>query len=345
MESAKEINQTDSTLIPFLRSVGKKESEDALSDLLIRHIQPIIEKSLRAKLRVSLTPTDFHQANQDALELLSEVKLLLVSELGKLRSNHTGKTIQNLNSYVISVTINVYRQYLRKKYPQRQQLKSKLRYLLTHHAKFALWENEQGVFCSLKENRETTSPPNAEIIQKNIAEIVNQQNLHDSARIIDLLKVIFEAAKSPIYFNDLLSIVAETQHIRDYREMSETEISNRVDAAVSTKPGILDEIEQRAMLSKVWKEIVSLPVRHRLALLLNLRDKRGDCLIRLFPLLRIAGIRQIADTLGFEHEEFAVVWQELPWDDLKIGEYLGLTRQQVINLRQSARLRLIRQMK
>ncbi len=345
MENAEETNQTDSALLPFLRFVGEKEIDDALSDLLIRHIQPTIEKTIRAKLRVSLKPTDFNQTNQDALELLSEVKLLLVSELGKLKSNHTVKTIQNLHSYVISVTINAYRQYLRKKYPQRQQLKNKLRYLLTHHPKFALWENEQGVICSFREKRQAFAPPNAETIQKNIAEIVNLRNLHDSGRMIDLLKVIFEAAKSPICFNDLLTIVAETQGIKDRREISETEISNRSDAVVSTKSDILSKIEQREILTGVWREIVALPVRHRLALLLNLKDKQGDCLIRLFPLLRIASIRQIAETLEFAPEVFAVVWSELPWDDQKISEYLGLTRQQVINLRQSARLRLIRQMK
>ena len=98
-------------------------------------------------------------------------------------------------------------------------------------------------------------------------------------------------------------------------------------------------------LKKVWAEICQMPIRHRLALLLNLKDKQGDCVIRLFPLLRVASIRQIAEVLEFLPDEFARVWNELPWDDLKIAEYMNLTRQQVINLRQSARARLIRQVK
>jgi hypothetical protein len=100
--------------------------------------------------------------------------------------------------------------------------------------------------------------------------------------------------------------------------------------------------EQREHLQKVWSEIKEMPVRHRVALLLNLKDKQGDCVVWLFPILRVASIKQIAQMLEFPTEEFAAFWRELPWDDVKIAEHLNLTRQQVINLRQSARARLVR---
>ena len=44
-------------------------------------------------------------------------------------------------------------------------------------------------------------------------------------------------------------------------------------------------------------------------------------------------------------EEFGEIWNELPLDDKRIAALLGLTRQQVINLRKSARERLTRRMK
>jgi hypothetical protein len=44
-------------------------------------------------------------------------------------------------------------------------------------------------------------------------------------------------------------------------------------------------------------------------------------------------------------EEFAEIWNHLPLDDNRIAEILNLTRQQVINLRKSARERLARRMK
>ena len=41
-------------------------------------------------------------------------------------------------------------------------------------------------------------------------------------------------------------------------------------------------------------------------------------------------------------EEFVEVWKRLPLSDIEIAEMLGLTRQQVINLRKCARERLAR---
>ena len=43
-------------------------------------------------------------------------------------------------------------------------------------------------------------------------------------------------------------------------------------------------------------------------------------------------------------EELAGMWNSLPLDDRGIAERLGITRQQVINLRKSARARLARRM-
>jgi DNA-binding CsgD family transcriptional regulator len=77
---------------------------------------------------------------------------------------------------------------------------------------------------------------------------------------------------------------------------------------------------------------------------LNLRDQDGYG-IDLFPYRGIASIRQIADALEISIEEFARMWNELPLDDATIADRLGITRQQVINLRKAARERLARNMR
>ena len=56
----------------------------------------------------------------------------------------------------------------------------------------------------------------------------------------------------------------------------------------------------------------------------------------------LPSIRSIADILEMPHEQFAELWNQLPIDDKRIAELFGLTRQQVIKLRHSARLRLKR---
>lgn len=338
-------NKSDSLLVTFLNSASTTESENALADLFAEQVEPTINKTLRSKLHVSLKENDLSQSNQDTLEIASDVKLILVKELQQLKSN--GKFIQNLNSFVASVTINAYRQYLRAKYPLRQQLKNKLRYLLSHHGQFALWENGQSKWiCGLKEwsNRNNQSEsPGADSLLASIEEIVQVRNLSDAVQTVDLLIAVFEIAKAPILFNELVSIVANVQGVKDQKQMTETEDApSQLETIAAAPDETVAKIEQRQQLKKVWTEIGELPIRHRAALLLNLKDRKGDCLIWLFPLLRIASIKQIASMLEFPPEDFAAIWNELPWEDNKIAEYLNLTRQQVINLRQSARARLAR---
>jgi hypothetical protein len=82
----------------------------------------------------------------------------------------------------------------------------------------------------------------------------------------------------------------------------------------------------------------------RVALLLNLRDAAGNDALILFTLKGITSLRKIAEVVEFEVDAFARMWNQLPWDDKSIGQYMGLTRQQVINLRKSARERLARRM-
>ena len=98
------------------------------------------------------------------------------------------------------------------------------------------------------------------------------------------------------------------------------------------------------MIERTWLEIVDLPVRQRVALLLNLRDERGDAAITLLPALRVATIRQIADVLEMPADELAELWDELPIEDSVLATRLGVTRQQVVNLRKCARERLVRRL-
>jgi len=105
---------------------------------------------------------------------------------------------------------------------------------------------------------------------------------------------------------------------------------------------VLATLEQRSQLELLWREIGLLPRRQRVALLLNLRDAQaGDALI-LFTLAGIANMRCIAEAIEMPAQELAELWNELPLEDLAIAGLLGITRQQVINLRKSARERLAR---
>ncbi len=117
-----------------------------------------------------------------------------------------------------------------------------------------------------------------------------------------------------------------------------------MDQLPAVQTDIDSEIERREYLKNLWAEIRELPVRQRAALLLNLRDGEGRGCLELFHLAGVATFQQIAGALEMSPEDFVLLWNELPLDDLSIADRLGLTRQQIINLRKSARSRLSRRM-
>lgn len=104
-------------------------------------------------------------------------------------------------------------------------------------------------------------------------------------------------------------------------------------------------LDRRTWLTRLWAEIRELPLPQRIALLFHIRSEEGTSALFLLPVTGIAGIRQIAEMLGMAAEELGALWNRLPLDDLTTAARLGLTRQQVINLRKSARERLARRMK
>ena len=71
----------------------------------------------------------------------------------------------------------------------------------------------------------------------------------------------------------------------------------------------------------------------------------GRGVVALLPLTGVASMRHIAEILELPAETFAALWNELPLEDVVIGEHLGVTRQQVVNLRKCARQRLARRMR
>lgn len=79
-------------------------------------------------------------------------------------------------------------------------------------------------------------------------------------------------------------------------------------------------------------------------MLLNLRDDRNESALDLFLFTGTASLTEIATALGKTEEWLAEVWNGLPLADASIASHLALERQQIINLRRTARARLARRM-
>jgi DNA-directed RNA polymerase specialized sigma24 family protein len=351
------VEEADALLLPFLKAEGQTASQNLLTELIEAHAVPMINVIIGQKLRVSVNGARATHAAQEAEDVRSEILLQLISRLNALKTEDEGRAIANFRSYVAVTTHNACHEFLRRKYPGRWRLKNRLRYLLTHRSDFALWEGEEGDWlCGLETARGQKRIVSAGRVDelRNDPQASKRLGLEGrNAQLMnpaELLRAIFQSLGGAVGLDDLVSLVSELQGVKDRAPEygTEEEMDDEGDPyenLADSRTDVATEIEQRRYVEHLWREICGLPQRQRTALLLNLRDDRGGDVIALFPMLGVASIRQIAEVLGLPAEEFAALWHDLPLDDASIAGRLGLSRQQVINLRKSARERLARRMK
>jgi RNA polymerase sigma factor (sigma-70 family) len=341
----------DPCLNAFLQATDEKTSESLLEKLLLEH-EPLVRQILSRNLRCYLAPKGDSPQNQDAEDLFAEVRLRLVERLLSYKNSPCSTTISNFGGYVARLTYYVCNDYLRQRYPQRNSLKNNLRYLLKTNQDFAIWQNSDGWFCGLSEWRDRASiktdpvqlnqlrnNPDA-FIRKIVPDVVIKGR-HPT----NLLYSIFKSIKGPLEIDELVDIVATCWEIKDHPSLSLDANDNNLSASLNSQPSTINsEVELRAYLQSLWKEIALLPQRQRIALLLNLKSGQGQDIITLFPATQTATIQQIAEILEIPLKKFVELWADLPLEDAAIANLLGVTRQQVINLRKSARHRLQRRM-
>jgi RNA polymerase sigma factor (sigma-70 family) len=312
-------------------------SEQLLQDL-VETARPTIESVVRRRLAFSKSGEA-----QDREDVCGEVVLELLRRLRGLRDGESTSTIESFSSYVAAAADHACDEYLRRKYPQRRRLKNKLRYILSSEPRFALWEKTGSQssewLCGLRvwqfrgEQRIMLTPEALQAVGGVSGAGGSRQG------VVAMLAGIFNSLQGPILLEELIGIVAKLWGISDHSMPIDPER-----AVGSVAPNQESCLVQRRDLELLWNEVRELPVPQRIALLLNLRGSEGDSPILFLPVIGIAGIRQIAEVLDIPVEEFSILWARLPLDDQMIAGRLGITRQQVINLRKSARERLRRRM-
>lgn len=355
--------QSDPVLLPFLRAPEGAECERLLAALIAEHAEPVVTRVVSYKMRGGRDGG----GRTDAEDVRAEVMLQLVQRLHNFRADYAARPIRDFGAYVAAAAYNACDRHVSRKYPQRRRLKNGLRYLLTHRPGFALWQTGAGAWVAgLHEWRAGSSHSRGDLWPEGAGGRLQQlredsrafargevsrPDFGDRKNAYDLLGAIFRWAAEPVELDLLTGVVAEWWGVTDEtvemgregggREGEEARGAQLAD----TRPEPAAEAERRAYLGRLWREVVGLPPRQRAALLLNLRDEQGRACTDLWTLTGVATAEEVAAALGMTAEEFAVIWSELPFDDKRIAAHLGLTRQQVINLRKSARERLTRRMK
>lgn len=360
--------QVDSLLLPFVLATDNAEQEHLLSQLITEQADPIITKIVNYKMSGGRRG----DAQSDAEDIRSEVILQLVQRLQNFRTNYANRPIGNFASYVAVTTYNACDRYVSRKYPQRRRLKNGLRYLLTHQEGFALWQDKRQTWLgglsswqpaghadeAVENGNDTASSSEAhrlQLLRDDPRALAKDGAAHaswsDQKRPYELLRAIFNWVGAPVELDFLTGICAEWWGVADKSVEIDAGGSVKDDAEAQGvqitdgRPAVSVETERRSYLHRLWNEILELPARQRAALLLNLRDEGGRGIVDLWIIVGIATPEAIAAALSLSLEEFAKLWAELPLDDNHIASLLGITRQQVINLRKSARERLARRVK
>ena len=336
----------DPLLLPFLEAAN--QAEELLAALVSEIADPIIRSTLCHKLRVSLRPSDGSLQNQDALDLAQAIRALIISELCHLKANQGQRAIGDFRQYVAVKAYSACADYFRRKHPERWRLKNALRYQLKQDPRFTLSEDERGKWvCGLSAAagaagaqsvvRFADTPDARVLFPDGISQL-------SPLALTELVEKIFVRAGAPLELERLVVIVAEVKGIKDHPLESYDQDRMLGETLANPAPAIEAALDQQLYLRGLWEEVCSLPALQRAALLLNLRDANSDSVIAFLPYLGIASRSEIAELVGISDDRFAELWNQLPIEDSAIAQLLGITRQQVINLRKTARERLARRM-
>lgn len=270
---------------------------------LLRVADPVIRRTLASRRGLYGTG--------DLDDLRSEVLLKLVRRF----ANGGGADIVDLEDYVAGVTFHVVDDFMRRRHPRRSRFANRLRYHIKRRSDLVSWSYRGDLVIGAREASDRRIPR---------VEVDAGGDTSDMAATLDRL-----LADGPVLFQALVTAFVGTTELHPVADAEPVSIAHEIDAAGVTR--------------RFWSEIEALSQRQRLALLLHMRDERGDTGLLQF-LAAGVGADALANVLGWTRAELQLRWPDLPFDDNTIATLIGATRQQVINLRKCARERLRRRM-
>lgn len=325
MNKSQQPAANDPLLGALLEARDEAERTRAI-ECLLEQARPVIATVLSRNRSGAFRRDDFG-------DVTSTVLMRLVRRL-QLAASSPDAVITNFREYTASLAYNGVYEVLRTRFPQRTRIKNRLRYVLTHDDRFATWLVSHDSVTGLRSWQSRTDVvPAGATLPMGDAEPAMLAEDHTG----DAIEAVLKRFARPLLLNDLTDILAR---LWGASEVQYDEGAEPVDA---TTPH--DRLEIHEQLEHLWREVKELPPQQRAALLLNLRDVDGMNALALFVLLNVACVEEIAAALEMTTAHLKSIWNELPADDLTIGSILGKTRQQVINLRKSARDRLARRLK
>lgn len=319
----------DPVLAAFLDAGDEAVRCRELERVVMDHVRPVVAAVVERHAR-----RDFVSRPEDSEDVEGAVTLRVIRQLRRLAAGE-GEPIEKLTEYVATLARNAATDALRARYPEAQRLRRKVRRILGDDDRFSLWPApDTELLAGMSAWRGRDALPCA------ITPADATGAMCDGSRPEAALLAVFERTGGPVAFDDLVRLLSKLWSIAEVMAVDAEAV-----AVPDQRPSPLDEYESRRYLETLWAEMQALRAPQRAALLLNLRDVDGSNALALLMILEIATFDQIAAALEIAPGRLAELWSGLPLDDNTIAALLGVSRQQVINLRRAARERLTRRMK
>lgn len=355
------VKEADALLHSYLLEPDEAISNQLIVQLVCEHAEPIVKKVVSSRLGVDGTRLGNLRELHDAEDICNDVIVQLLKRLRRLKVDSGTEIVNDFSGYVAVTAYNACNLYLRKKYPERSRLKSRLRYVMRKDSRLAVWERSGRWVCGLgvwcEEERPLISTAIVRRLREDsefVSRLATSLN-GNQQKAASSIAMLFDRLAGPIELHVLAVLIWEAARNREQLAKMRSEIGSIEEsddepllrADESPDDWTLAEAtrrEHQTYLRRLWSEIRALPLRQRTALLLNLRDPLGFEVVTLLIDVGVASLADISGALDISIEQLGDLWQRLPIEDAKIAEQLGVSRQQVINLRLSARRRLARRM-
>lgn len=307
-------------------SRGRHARDEDVDKLLAECATPLIDRLLRtAASRRSLPAADLP-------DLAGDLNFRVLRRLRRAVENPRAEPLPDIEHYVNTSVFYAVDEHLKRQDPLRARLAQRVRYVLTHTSGLTTWKHHP-VTCGFEE---WSGRAGVSVARPDRLPMSATNDVH---RLRETVEEILRRSGGPVEVHALVDALAEAVALTPQPFVPAAALASRGEAVDP-----LVHLEGREYLQRSWREIAALPLRQRRALLLQLRLEDGDSVTRLLPALGIVELEEVALALEMPLDDLLALWNELPLEDQRIAAMLGITRQQVINLRKCARERLARRL-
>ncbi len=302
------------------------------------HAAPVVRQALRRRLGFYVDQRGTNPHNQDAEDLYQEIMAKIVQVLHDLRVSSAKTDIQNLKQYVSRIASNACNDVLRTKSPARARLKNNLRFLLTHHADFGLWNIESETLAGFAVWRDTSPSVSSQRelfgAEQRLENFRATRFRSENIKQVPITRVVAELLKwigSPIELDVLVNLVATLLDVKDHPvesldDKTLTSLEARIaDVTVHSS----SRLEEQALLRSLWQSIKELSAEQRDVFCFGFEDDSGRDLFTVLLEAEVVTFRELAEQLGRSTEAIVGLWAKLPMDDQAIAAELRTTRTQV----------------